>query len=372
MRHRKRMSRGHTLCDEFPSHKWMRRRMSLTEPLERLAGFEPAPYPVVSLYLDTRANQHGRDQHQAFTRKELKARSRTYPSNSPERASLDQDVERIKRFLENELDPSANTVAIFACSAGELFETVQSSGTIPQHALHIGDRPHLYPLARLESQSPRYAAVVTDTNTAHILVFAAGEVVADREVKSVKTRGTSQGGWSQARYQRHIGNFHLHHIKEVVDALDRIVQAEGITDIVISCDEVTLPLLREQLPKELSDKVVDHIRVEAHAAAAEVLKASIEAMQRVNATTDREKVNAAIGAYRAGGLGVVGPEDTLTALIAGQVDELLIAGTLAEMRGVPIASIENSANDAATLPEPAVEPAAGGEAAEAEPEVVRL
>src|SRR5262249_45355647 len=127
----------------------VRRRMSLTEQLDRLAGFEPAPYPVVSLYLDTRPNQHGRDQYQAFTRKELKARSRTYPSNSPERESLDKDIDRITRFLENDVDPSANSIAIFACSAGELFETIQSAGVVPQHALHIGDRPHLYPLARL-------------------------------------------------------------------------------------------------------------------------------------------------------------------------------------------------------------------------------
>jgi hypothetical protein len=163
--------------------------MSLTEQLDQLAGFEPAPYPVVSLYLDTRPNQHGRDQHQAFTRKELKARSRTYPLNSPERESLDKDIERISRFLDSELDPSANSVAVFACSAGELFETIQSTAVVPQHALHIGDRPHLYPLARLESQSPRYAALVTDTNTAHILVISGGELVADREVKTSRREG---------------------------------------------------------------------------------------------------------------------------------------------------------------------------------------
>ncbi|MFL6280071.1 MAG: Vms1/Ankzf1 family peptidyl-tRNA hydrolase [Vicinamibacterales bacterium] len=345
--------------------------MALTEQLDRLAGFEPAPYPVVSLYLDTRPNQHGRDQHQAFTRKELKARSRTYPVNSPERESLEGDIERITRFLENDLDPAANSVAIFACSAGELFETIQSAGEIPQHALHIGDRPHLYPLARLESQSPRYVAVVTDTNTAHILVFSAGELVSEREVKSVKTRGTSQGGWSQARYQRHLENFHLHHIKEVVEALDRIVQEEGITQILISCDEVTLPLLREQLPKHLSDKVVDHIRLEAHAAAAEVLNASIDAMNTVNAKNDREKVNAAIGAYRAGGLGVLGPEDTLAALMKGQADELLITADLQRIQAVPIGTTVGTANDA-TIAEPVLEAISAGEPAGTQPEIVRL
>ncbi|HTH04141.1 MAG TPA: Vms1/Ankzf1 family peptidyl-tRNA hydrolase [Vicinamibacterales bacterium] len=345
--------------------------MPLTEQLDRLAGFEPAPYPVVSLYLDTRPNQHGRDQHQAFTRKELKARSRTYPANSPERESLDRDIEQIVRFLDNDLNPSANSVAIFACSAGELFETVQSSGVVPQHGLYIGDRPHLYPLARLESQSPRYAALVTDTNTAHILVISAGELVADREVKNVKTKATSQGGWSQARYQRHIENFHIQHVKEVVAALDRVVQDEGITHILISCDEVALPLLREQLPKQLADKVVDHIRVEAHAAASEVLKASMDAMHKLNAKTDREKVDAAIGAYRAGALGIVGPEDTLAALIKGQVDELLITADLQRMEPVAVGKTVGMANDA-RIPEPVLESTSAGEPATTHPEVVRL
>ena len=345
--------------------------MPLTEQLDRLAGFEPAPYPVVSLYLDTRPNQHGRDQHQAFTRKELKARSRTYPANSPERESLDRDIEQIVRFLDNDLNPSANSVAIFACSAGELFETVQSSGVVPQHGLYIGDRPHLYPLARLESQSPRYAALVTDTNTAHILVISAGELVADREVKNVKTKATSQGGWSQARYQRHIENFHIQHVKEVVAALDRVVQDEGITHILISCDEVALPLLREQLPKQLADKVVDHIRVEAHAAAGEVLKASMDAMHKLNAKTDREKVDAAIGAYRAGALGIVGPEDTLGALIKGQVDELLITADLQRMEPVAVGKTVGMANDA-RIPEPVLESTSAGEPATTHPEVVRL
>ena len=345
--------------------------MTLTEQLDRLAAFEPAPYPVVSLYLNTQPGQHGRDQYQAFVRKELKARGRTYPQNSPERESLDRDLDKIGRYLETEVRPSANSVAIFACSAGELFETIQLAAPIEQHWLHIGDQPHLYPLARLESQYPRYAALVTDTNSARIMVFASGQMVAERQVKNVKTRDTAQGGWSQARYQRHIGNFHLHHVKEVVETLERIVREEGITQILLSCEEVSLPLLRDQMPKHLAEKIVDHMRLEAHASAADVLKQSLEAMKRLNNRTDREKVEAAIGAYRAGGLGVVGPEETLAALIKGQVDELLIAANMQRMQGMPIGATAGSANDAA-LAEPAIASVSAGEPAEAQPEVVRL
>jgi peptide chain release factor subunit 1 len=347
--------------------------MALTDQLARLAAFEAAPYPVISLYLNTQPDQHGRDQFQAFVRREFKARSRTYPAGSPERESLDRDLERIGQYLENELQPSANGVAIFACGAGELFEAVQLAAPIDQHWLYISDQPHLYPLARLESQYPRYAAVVVDTNTARIFVFAAGEVVAEREVQGVKTRGTSQGGWSQARFQRHISNFHLQHAKEVVDILERIVKQEGIETIFVAGDEVITPLLREQMPKHLLDKVVDHLRLDTQAPAGKVLEASLAAMRRLNERGDRERVDAAVGNYRAGGLGVVGPEETLAALAKGQVDELLITASMAQLKEVKMASeAEALANDTA-IAEPAVETvSAGGEAPDAPPEVVRL
>jgi peptide chain release factor subunit 1 len=339
--------------------------MSLSEQLDRLAAFEPAPYPVVSLYLNAQPGQTGRDQHQPFIRKEFKARSRTYPAGSPERESLDRDMEKISRYLETGLQPSSNGVAIFACSAGELFEAIQTNAPFEQHWLHIGDQPHLYPLARLESQYPRYAAVLADTHTARVMVFASGDLVTERDVVGVKTRSTSQGGWSQARYQRHISNFHLQHAKEVIDTLDRVVRAEGITQILLSGDEVIMPLLREQMPKHLADKVVDHLRLPTHAPLTDVMKASLDAMAKLNERTDKEKVDAAIDGYRAGGLGVVGPEDTLMALTAGQVEELLISATLREIQA------PHAANDT-LLAEPAIEAVSSGEAAEAEPRVVRL
>jgi peptide chain release factor subunit 1 len=347
--------------------------MPLTDQLDRLAAFEPAPYPVVSLYLNTQPGQHGRDQHQAFIRKEFKARSRTYPVNSPERESLECDLEKIARYLESELQPSANGVAIFACYAGEMFEAVQLSAPIDEHWLFIGDQPHLYPLARLESQHPRYAAVVADTNSARILVFATGELVSQREVVGVKTRRTSQGGWSQARFQRHIGEFHHSHAKEVIEALDRIVQQEGINQVVIAGDEVITPLLRAEMPKQLAEKIVDHLKLDAHASVEEVLEASLESMRKLSERTDREKVEAVIGNYRAGTLGVAGPEETLAALVKGQVDELLLTASMGQLQFVPFSDgAEASANDAA-LAEPVLEGvSAGGEAPDAAPEVVRL
>jgi peptide chain release factor subunit 1 len=346
--------------------------MTLNDQLEKLAAFGPVPYPVISLYLNTQPGQTGRDQHQTFVRKEFASRSRTYPTNSPDRDSLERDLDRITRYLETELQPSANGVAIFACSAGELFETVQLGAAIGQHWLYISDQPHLYPLARLESQYPRYAAVLADTNNARILVVATGEVVAEREVKGVKTKRSSQGGWSQARFQRHIENFHLQHAKEVVDALERIVQREGIQQIIVAGDEVITPLLREQMPKHLAERIVDHVRIETSAPIDDVLKTTLAAMKRLNERTDRERVEAAVGAFRAGGLGVVGPENTFDALVKGQVEELLVAANLRAMHGTSASRVLAAANDAGLVTEPVVDTSSAGEAAENDPQVIRL
>src|SRR5687767_13295307 len=113
--------------------------MPLTDQLDRLARFEPVPYPVVSLYLNAQPNDRGRDQFQTFVRQEFKSRSQTYPQGSPDRVSLDKDMERITTYLENNIDASANAIAIFACDAAGLFETVQLSAPIEQHWLYIGD-----------------------------------------------------------------------------------------------------------------------------------------------------------------------------------------------------------------------------------------
>ena len=347
--------------------------MAVKEQLDRLAAFEPAPYPVVSLYLNTQPGQTGRDQFQTFVRKEFAARGKTYPSGSPERESLDKDLERITAFLDTQLEPSANGVAVFACSAGELFEAVQMNAPIDEHWLYIGDQPHLYPLARIESLHPTCAVVLADTNAARILVFAAGEMVSEQEVKGVKTKRTSQGGWSQARYQRHIENFHMLHIKEVVDVLEKVVQRENINEIVVAGDEVVLPLLREQMPKHLQEKIVDHVRMNVSSPVEQLISSSMEALKRVHTEDEQTKVETAVGGFRSGGLGVVGPEDTLEALIKGQVDELLISSRLRSLQPVGVQSSSTAADSLqAVLPEPAIEAVAAGEPADANAEMVRL
>jgi peptide chain release factor subunit 1 len=305
----------------------------IQQPLDRLAAFEPVNLPVISLYLDTRPDQHGKANFDPFIRKELKARARSFAPQSPEAISFERDSERIHAYLTNELQPSTNTVAIFACAGhGDFFEALQLDAAVAQNRLFIGPEPHLYELARIQDHYRQYLAVLADTNSARIFVFGLNKVLGQEEVQNTKTKRHKVGGWSQARYQRHIDNYHMQHAKEVVDTIDRVMREEKIEGIVFAGDEVIIPMLKQNMPGHLEEKIIDVVRLDMTASDQELLKASFEAMRQLDAKTDAEQVQALLGAYRAGGLATVGLRDTLEALKIGQVDTLFLTANSDSIR----------------------------------------
>ena len=303
--------------------------MSLHQLLDQLAAFTPTTLPVLSLYLNAQADQHGRDSFASFVRKELPARAKTYPLRSPARDSIDRDSERIQQYLQEEVQPSTNGIAIFACAgAAEFFEAVQLDVPITEHELYVDHQPHLYSLARLLDQYRRYAVLLADTNGARLFVFSTGERMQAKEVQNPKVSHTRVGGWSQARYQRHVKNYHLHHAKEVVDVLGQVVQQDKIEQIILAGDEVIIPVLREQMPPPLLDKVIDILRLDITTPEYEIVQAALVALREQDAKDDEEKVGRLLDAFRSGGLAVVGVPDTLAALANGQVDELVLSATV--------------------------------------------
>ncbi len=307
--------------------------MAMSEVLDRLAAFEPTPFPVISLYLNTQADEHGRDNFDAFVRHEFKLRAKNWRPRTPERESFDRDVERIGEYLRDELRPSSNGAAIFACAAeGDFFETVQTEAPIEENQLFVSYQPHLYSLARLIDEYPTYVALVADTNAARLLVFGAGEELAERSVTNPNVNRTMLGGWSQARYQRHIDNYYLRHAKDVVEELDRVTRQEQIKWIVLVGDEVIIPVLRDQLPQRLAGRVIDVLRLDMTAPDHEVMRQSLEAVRAQDAREDSEKVAKLLDEHLGTGFAVTGANRTLMALTLGQVEEMLISASFRDLR----------------------------------------
>ena len=169
--------------------------------------------------------------------------------------------------------------------------------------------------------------MLTDTNTARIFVFGLGHVIDAEQVKGKKVHRVKVGGWSQARYQRRVGNAHQEHAKEVIEHLARIVREDKVSHIILAGDSVVIPLLQEQLPPEMVS-MVEVMKLDIHASEHDILIATLGQLQEQEVKTAAEKVERLMHQYRARGLAVVGLHETLEALANGQVEELLISGAL--------------------------------------------
>ena len=311
--------------------------MNFNKLVEKLTAVEPNGFPVLSIYLDARANEQGRDAFQIWLKKELSEHGEDYTEDSAEAQSFEKDTERIWNFLENEVEPQANGIAVFACSgAGEFFETAQLDVAFPNNRLFIFDRPHIFPLVRAVEQNPRYAVLWADTNKADIYIFggehgidAETETKAQIEIQNRVTNRTEVGGWSQARYQQRVENFHLQHAKETVEELEKLMRDTKIEHLILCGNETgIMPVLRPQLPEAVEKLVVGTLNLTQYDSEDEIRRATLELMQKYNGDKDDERVQRVLDtAKAAAGLGVMGVKDTLTALSNGQVQELVISAS---------------------------------------------
>ncbi|MBO0860908.1 MAG: hypothetical protein J2P21_20980, partial [Chloracidobacterium sp.] len=246
---------------------------------------------------------------------------------------FERDAERINEYLRDELLASSNGAAIFACSAEhDFFEAAQFDAPIEENHLYTSYQPSVYPLARFIDHYPPYVAVVADTNIAHLYVFGAGEELDQRQVVSPNVHRTMIGGWSQARFQRHIDNIRTHHAKDVVEELDRVTRQDNIERIVLAGDEIIIPMLREQLPQRLERMVIGALRLDIDTPEHDVMKASFGLVRAHDAMEDAEKVEKLLDDYLGGGFAVTGARDTLIALTLGQVDEMFLSASERDVR----------------------------------------
>jgi hypothetical protein len=164
----------------------------IEKTISRLAGFEPSPFPVLSLYLRAERDGAGHDRFLEIARKQLNRKVKTYPTGSDERKSFEADQERILALLESEdedVRPQGEALAIFACDGEGLFEVLELDAELKVSKLVAAAKPDLFQLAWLSDRFSRYAVVLADSQGARIFVFGLGALVDEGERRSREYSG---------------------------------------------------------------------------------------------------------------------------------------------------------------------------------------
>jgi peptide chain release factor subunit 1 len=132
-----------------------------------------------------------------------------------------------------------------------------------------------------------------------------------------------QGGWSQARYQRHIEKLVQEHLKGVAAELDRSRRRLHAPKIVLVSSEDTRNEFIDELSNEARDALVGWAHAQAHATPAELLEAVTPVLVRAQASDEQDALDRWREEAGRHGRAASGWADTLEAASDGRVELLL-------------------------------------------------
>ena len=304
----------------------------LKDLMRSLAEATSTEAPILSIYIDTRPEAHGERpaERQALTvvRDRLNAIGDDLEPHSSAGQSFEADRERIEQFIGGADLNETEGVALFACERIGLWEAIGSNVEFDTQ-VSAGPTADLFQLARMLDDSVSAVVAVVDTNTCRLFVTRRGalEERSGPDEAPDEHRRTDVGGWSQARYQRHIDMQDKRFAAEAALAIARLVQRERAQHVLLAGDERVIPILEGELSEPVKGLVEYVTQIEMRATADEVRAELAPVLSAIEEAEGRDVADRAVAGARAGDLGVTGIDATMAALEAGQVDELVIDET---------------------------------------------
>jgi hypothetical protein len=298
--------------------------------LRKLAERAPAEVLVLSVYLDMRPQATGERPALRASRLMLADRMReiekTLLPRGPALDSFRADAALIERYLDHEFPVSAQGVAIFACSAEGLFETVET-GMPFEHEVSISPVPDLFQLARLLDDQETAVVGVANMNTVRLFVQRSGflrEVGGLRD-NSVHYQRTRLGGLNQARYQRHIDQHRADFAREAAAEIELLVERERPTRVILAGNEIAVPPMLDALSPHVAELVHGQIlRVDARTPRDALAEEIAPVLAEAEALDEAAIADQLIAEVQRGRLGVAGLGQTRAALEQGQGDVLVL------------------------------------------------
>lgn len=305
----------------------------LRDLMRRLAEATCTDAPILSATIDVRPEAHGERPGErnelTVLRDRLNEIADDLEPHTPARVSFDADRRRIEDLLDTDDLNAVDGVIVFACDRIGLWEAVGAEVPL-ETRIAAGPTADLFGLARFLDDQVSAVVAVVDTNTCRLFVTRRGGL-RERpgpDEPTVEHERHDTGGWSQARFQRHIDMQDRRFAKEAAEAIDRLVQREKPQHIILAGDERVISILDTELPERVRAGVEHVARIDMRARLEDVREEVAPILSALEEADGRDAADRAIAGWRADALGTVGMDRTMAALEAGQVDELVIDETV--------------------------------------------
>ncbi len=241
-----------------------------------------------------------------------------------QKEGLEADLHRLRDYFDSEFSrEGAHGFALFCAGLDGLWVPLPLSDRVPD-LVKVGKTCYLAPLVPLVGSGDGVIVAAVGRERGDLYRLTDGRLEEFQEQFDEQPGRHDQGGWSQARYQRHIEKLVEEHLKDVAQLLDRAVRRRRDTRIVIVVSEETRSAFEAELSHDVQSAVIGWTSAEAHAGAPELLQAAKPVLGKWRA--EEEAAAAERWQEEAGrnGRAASGWEKTLEAASDGRVELLLV------------------------------------------------
>ncbi len=239
--------------------------------------------------------------------------------------ALEREEERIASFLQ-EWRGGGRGLAVFSCTPADIWEVAPlERAAIPTY-ISVDTTPDLSILARVADEHPRLLTVVVQRDRARIYLAELGRLQDMERLRTLVPGQHDQGGWAQARYQRHIEEHVDRHLHRVVKELQKIRQETGFNRLVVAGPHEVSTRFLDLLPSDLQSLVIGTTTVDVkHESDEEVLRDAHRVWNQHEREMEKRLVQELVDQAQGGGQAVVGFDETIDALLQDRVRLLVMA-----------------------------------------------
>ena len=241
-----------------------------------------------------------------------------------QRKAVRADVQRIRAWLDGEFDRNgARGLALFCSGTDNLWQAISLADAVPDE-LRLGRELYVAPLVALVGGHEGALVGVVGRERGDLYRLTVGRLMELAEQHDETPGRHDQGGWSQARYGRHIEDLVHKHLKAWGELLDRRVRAaKGGARVVLVCAEDMRSEVLDVLAPETRAVVVGWTTAEAHAGPPELLAAVRPVLDEARAEQERRSIERWQEEAGRGGRAASGWQQVLEAASDGRVECLL-------------------------------------------------
>ena len=202
--------------------------------------------------------------------------------------ALKTDLERIRAYFDDEFDrDGAQGFAVFASSLDDAWAPIPLTEPVDD-VMKVNKEFFLAPLVPLVGRGAGALVAVVSRERGEIYRLRGGQLEAVVDESEDAPRRHDQGGWSQARYQRHIDNLAAQHMGAVADALDALVRGSSDVKVVVVCAEDQRSVFEDGLSNEARAAIVGWATAESHAGPAELLAVATPWLDQARAAKEEQ------------------------------------------------------------------------------------